>query len=41
VRLPGEPEFAVADGHGAVFVNIRKKSELAEIDWPKLKATSD
>ena len=41
VKLPGGPEFAVADGHGAVFVNIRRKSELAEIDSQSLKMTSE
>jgi DNA-binding beta-propeller fold protein YncE len=41
VRLPGQPEFAVADGHGAVFVNIRNKSELAEIDSRLLKVTNE
>ena len=30
--LGGEPEAAVADGKGHVFVNIRSKSEVAEFD---------
>jgi DNA-binding beta-propeller fold protein YncE len=41
VKLPGGPEFAVADGHGAVFVNIRRKSELARIDSQNLKLTGE
>jgi DNA-binding beta-propeller fold protein YncE len=32
IALPGEPEFAVSDGHGHVFDNIADKGELAEID---------
>jgi YVTN family beta-propeller protein len=41
VKLPGGPEFAVVDGHGAVFVNIRRKSELVQIDSQGLKVTSE
>ena len=41
VKLPGGPEFAVADGHGAVFVNIRRKSELVAIDSQDLKMTHE
>jgi YVTN family beta-propeller protein len=41
VKLPGGPEFAVADGRGAVFVNIRHKSELAAIDSQNLKLTHE
>jgi DNA-binding beta-propeller fold protein YncE len=40
VKLPGRPEFAVADGHGDLFVNIESRSELAEIDSQMLKVTS-
>jgi DNA-binding beta-propeller fold protein YncE len=40
VKLPGRPEFAAADGHGAVFVNIENKSALAEIDSQMLKVTN-
>jgi DNA-binding beta-propeller fold protein YncE len=40
VALPGGPEFATADGHGKVFVNIETKSELAEIDSQALKVTN-
>jgi DNA-binding beta-propeller fold protein YncE len=39
VKLPGRPEFAVADGHGDLFVNIESRSELAEIDSQMLKVT--
>jgi DNA-binding beta-propeller fold protein YncE len=41
VSLPGSPEFAVADGHGAVFVNIKDKSEVARIDAKNLKVTNE
>lgn len=41
LKLPGQPEFAVAEGHGAVFVNIRNKSELAEMDSRMLKVTNE
>ena len=34
--LEGKPEFAVADGHGKIFVNIEDKSELVEFDAQKL-----
>jgi len=40
VKLAGRPEFAVADGHGGVFVNIESRSELAEIDSQMLKVTN-
>jgi DNA-binding beta-propeller fold protein YncE len=40
VALPGGPEFAAADGHGKVFVNIETKSELAEIDSQALRVTN-
>lgn len=30
--LPGRPEFAVADGQGAVFDNLEDKSEIVRID---------
>lgn len=36
IPLGGRPEFAVADGHGHVFVNIEDKSELVMIDSKKL-----
>jgi DNA-binding beta-propeller fold protein YncE len=40
VPLGGRPEFAVADGHGAVFVNIEDKSELVRIDPRTLTVVS-
>ena len=40
VKLPGRPEFAVADGHGDLFINIESRSDLAEIDSQMLKVTS-
>lgn len=36
VALGGKPEFAVADGHGNIFVNIEDKSELVRFDSQKL-----
>lgn len=32
VALGGKPEFAVADGHGGVFVNIEDRSEIVGLD---------
>lgn len=40
IALGGGPEFAVADGHGTVFVNIEDKSELVAIDSNTLKIKS-
>ncbi len=37
LALGGEPEGAVADGKGHIFVNIRSKSEVAEFDGKTLK----
>ena len=37
IPAPGDPEFAVVDGHGRVFFNIEDKSELAVIDAQALK----
>ncbi len=41
IPLGGRPEFAVADGHGHLFVNLEDKSELVMVDTKKLavKAT--
>jgi DNA-binding beta-propeller fold protein YncE len=36
LALGGKPEFAVADGHGNIFVNIEDKSELVRFDSQKL-----
>ncbi len=36
LALGGKPEFAVADGHGSIFVNIEDKSELVQFDPQKL-----
>ena len=36
VPLGGKPEFAVADGHGRIYVNIEDKSELVALDSHKL-----
>ena len=35
LALGGEPEAAAADGAGHIFVNIRSKSEIAELDAPR------
>jgi DNA-binding beta-propeller fold protein YncE len=32
LALGGKPEFAVADGHGGVFVNIEDRSEIVSLD---------
>jgi YVTN family beta-propeller protein len=32
VKLPGKPEFPVADGKGSIFVNIEDKNEIVHID---------
>jgi DNA-binding beta-propeller fold protein YncE len=37
ISFGGEPEAAVADGKGHVFVNIRSSSEIAEFDPLELK----
>lgn len=37
IELGGKPEFAVADGHGKIFVNIEDKSEIVEFDAKELK----
>jgi YVTN family beta-propeller protein len=37
VPCGGEPEAAVADGKGHIFVNVRSKSEIAEFDAITLK----
>jgi DNA-binding beta-propeller fold protein YncE len=36
LALGGKPEFAVADGHGNVYVNLEDKSDLVEFDAQKL-----
>jgi YVTN family beta-propeller protein len=36
LALGGKPEFAAADGHGNIFVNIEDKSELVRFDSEKL-----
>jgi YVTN family beta-propeller protein len=36
LALGGKPEFAVADGHGAIFLNIEDKSEVEKIDARRL-----
>ena len=36
VNLQGKPEFAVADGANAIFVNLEDKSSVARIDTRKL-----
>jgi len=36
IPLGGKPEFARADGHGKIYVNIEDRSETAEIDTSKL-----
>jgi hypothetical protein len=40
IQLPGEPEFAVTDGAGHIYVNIASKSALSEIDSKTLRVTA-
>ena len=40
VDLGGGPEFAVADGHGMVYVNLEDKNEVVGIDTNTLKIKS-
>ena len=40
IDLGGGPEFAVADGKGAVYVNLEDKNELVGIDSQSLKIKS-
>jgi YVTN family beta-propeller protein len=35
VALPGQPEFAVSDGTGRIFVNLEDKGQIAVIDVAK------
>ena len=37
LELGGKPEFAVADGHGKIFVNLEDKSMIAVFDSKNLK----
>ena len=39
IALPGKPEFAAADGHGHVYVNIEDKNSIQVIDTKAMKAT--
>jgi YVTN family beta-propeller protein len=41
IALGGKPEFAVADGHGRMYVNIEDKSEIAVIDESALKVVAN
>jgi YVTN family beta-propeller protein len=38
VTLAGRPEFAVADGHGHLWINLEDKSEIEEIDTHALRS---
>jgi DNA-binding beta-propeller fold protein YncE len=37
IALGGQPEFAVADGKGMIYVNITDKDQIAELDGKTLK----
>jgi DNA-binding beta-propeller fold protein YncE len=37
IELDGQPEFAAADGHGIVFVNLEDKNMLVKIDSKEMK----
>jgi len=39
IPLPDEPEFAVADGSGRLFINLTNKAEVAVIDTATRKLT--
>ena len=39
IPLGGKPEFSVADGKGAIFVNIEDTAEIAQLDAKKLSVT--
>jgi hypothetical protein len=39
LALGGQPEFAVADGKGSIFVNIEDKNELVQFDAQKITET--
>jgi DNA-binding beta-propeller fold protein YncE len=41
IPFAGNPEFAAADGHGKVFVNIESKSQVAVIDSQALKVIAN
>lgn len=40
IALDGKPEFARADGHGSVYVNIEDKGEVVRIDAAAMKVTA-
>lgn len=40
VGLPGRPEFPVADGTGAIFVNLEDKNAIARLDAKAQKVTA-
>jgi len=40
VALPGRPEFAVADGHGTLYLNLEDKNSLARVDLAAGKVTA-
>jgi YVTN family beta-propeller protein len=40
IELAGNPEFAVSDGRGHVFVNIEDKNQLVEIDSRKSRVSN-
>lgn len=39
IAVPGKPEFAVADGKGALYLNLEDKSALARVDLKAGKVT--
>lgn len=40
VELGGEPEFAAADGHGLLYVNLASTREIARVDIASAKVTA-
>ena len=41
IELPGEPEFAVADGNGLIYNNLEDKSTLDVIDTKTMKVINN
>ena len=40
IAVPGRPEFAVADGKGALYLNLEDKNQLARVDLKAGKVTA-
>lgn len=40
IKLPGKPEFPVADGKGTIFVNVETKNSIVRLDAKTMLATA-